>query len=96
MSSVVPLIAGAALALSELAFSVLRGGGEPTPGALTQITAAVAAGLGGVLVSALVLLAATPHVGRSLPLTVAGTLAGLAAISLLSRPWRRRSRRSVH
>lgn len=90
MSSVTPLVAGAVLALAELAFSVLQPAGEPAPGPLLRIASAVAAGLGGVLVSAFVLLAATPHVGRSLLLTIVGTLAGLLAIGLLSRPWRRR------
>jgi hypothetical protein len=91
MSSATPLIAGALLALAELLFSVLQPAGEPAPGPLRRIASGVAEGLGGVLVSALVLLAATPHVGRSLLLTIVGTLAGLLAISLLSRPWRRRA-----
>jgi hypothetical protein len=91
MSNAVPLIAGAMLGVAEFAFAVLQRGGEPAPGLLTRIAGAAAVGLGGVLVSALVLLAATPNVGRSLPLTIVGTLAGLGAIGLLSRPWRRRS-----
>lgn len=90
MSSALPLIAGGMLALAELVFSALQPAGESAPGPLRRIAWAIAAGLGGVLVSSLVLLAATPHVGRSLPLTVAGTLAALAAIWLLGRPWRRR------
>ena len=87
MSSSVPLIAGGGLALAELAFSVLPAG-EPALGLLPRLAWAAVAGFGGVLVSSLVLLAAAPHVGRSLLLTIGGTLAGLATIWLLSRVWR--------
>lgn len=89
MSSSVPLIAGSALFLAELAFSVLQPASDPKPGALQRIVWAAAAGLGGVVVAALVLLAATPHVGRSLLVTVAGTVAALIAVGLLSRLWSR-------
>ena len=88
MSSSVPLIAGGGLALAELAFSVLQPAGEPALGLLPRLAWAAVAGFGGVLVSSLVLLAAAPHVGRSLMLTIGGTLAGLATIWLLSRVWR--------
>ncbi|HEY2652261.1 MAG TPA: hypothetical protein VGI50_10095 [Solirubrobacteraceae bacterium] len=86
MSSDVPFIAGAALALAELAFSLFQPGARP---GLQLLAWAAAAGLGGVLVSALVLLAATPGVGRSLVLTVVGTLAALVVVALLSRLWMR-------
>ena len=89
MNTAVPFIAGGALALAELAFSVFQPAGEPGPGAFRRLVWAVAAGLGGVLVSAIVLLAATPHVPRSLLVTIVGTLAGLAVIWLLSRLWSR-------
>ena len=89
MSSLVPFIAGGALALAELAFSVFEPAGKSGVGGFRRLVWAAAAGLGGVLVSALVLLAAMPHVGRSLLLTVAGTLAGLVVIGLLSRLWSR-------
>jgi hypothetical protein len=85
MSSSVPLIAGGLLALAELAFSALQPAGEPGPGLLRRLVSAAAAGLGGVCVSALVLLAAMPHVGRSLLLTIGGTLAALVVIGTLSR-----------
>jgi hypothetical protein len=86
MSSGVPFIAGAALALAELAFSLFQPVGER---GLRRLVWAAAAGFGGVLVSALVLLAATPDVGRSLLLTVVGTLAALVVVGLLSRLWMR-------
>lgn len=89
MSAVVPPIAGALLALAELAFSLLQPASEPPLGLGQRIVWAAAAGFGGVLVSALVLLAAAPHVGRSLLLTIGGTLAGLVAVGLLSRLWMR-------
>jgi hypothetical protein len=85
MSTGVPFIAGAALALAELAFSLFQPGAGPG----RRLLWAAAAGFGGVFVSALVLLAATPNVGRSLVLTVAGTLAALVVIGLLSRLWMR-------
>ena len=86
MSSGVPFIAGAALALAELAFSFLQPVGER---GLRRLAWAAAAGFAGVLVSALVLLAATPNVGRSLVLTIVGTAAALIVIGLLSRLWMR-------
>jgi hypothetical protein len=89
MSISIPLIAGGLLALTELAFSAMQPGVDFTSGWPERIAESVSAGLGGVLVSALVLLAATPHVGRSLLLTIAGTLAALAAVALLSRTSRR-------
>jgi hypothetical protein len=45
--------------------------------------------LAGVLASALVLQAATPPIGRSLPLTIVTTLAAVTVVALLSRTWRR-------
>jgi hypothetical protein len=89
MSSSVPFIAGGALALAELAFAVFQPADKRRLGLLRRIGWAAAAGVGGVFVSAVVLLAATPHVGRSLLLTIAGTLAGLVVIGSLSRSWRR-------
>lgn len=85
MNSSVALIAGGLLALAELAFSALQPPGEPGVGLLRRLVLAAAAGLGGVCVSALVLLASTPHVGRSLLLTIGGTLAAVVVIGTLSR-----------
>ena len=87
MSAATPLIAGGVLAVAELVFSLLRREGDPKPAALHRIVCAAGAAAGAVVVSALVLLAATAHVGRSLPMTIAGTAAAVIAVVLLSRVW---------
>jgi hypothetical protein len=89
MSAAVPLIAGAALGLSELGFSFLQAAGNPRLGMLRRLAWSAAAGIGGVIAAALVLLAATAQVARSLPTTIAGTVAAVAVVAVLSRAWRR-------
>ena len=88
MTAAVPLIAGGLLALAELGFSFGRGAKEPHAGILATLAWAAGAGLGGIVVSALVLLAATAPVARSLGVTVAGTAAAVIVVVTLSRAWR--------
>jgi hypothetical protein len=89
MTAVVPLVAGGLLALAELGFSSGPGPEEPHASILPRLAWAAAAGLGGTVVSALVLLAATAHVARSLGVTVAGTAAAVIVVAMLSQAWRR-------
>ena len=89
MSVALPLLAGGLLALAELLFSASQPAGEPGPEPLRRVAWAACVGLGGIVASALVLLAATTHVGRSLPMTIAGTAAAVSAVALLSRARRR-------
>lgn len=67
----VPLLAGGLLAIAELAFS--RG----------RVAWSAIVGLGGVVVGAIVLAAAEPNVGRSVPLTLAGTAAAVGALAIV-------------
>jgi predicted phage tail protein len=89
MTAAVPLTAGALLALAELGFSFGPQAEEARAGILPRLAWAAAAGLGGTVVSALVLLAATAHVARSLGVTVAGTAAAVIVVAMLSQAWRR-------
>jgi hypothetical protein len=89
MTAVIPLIAGGLLALMEIAFSFAQTTEDTTAGILPRLAWAAGAGLGGTAASALVLLAATPHVARSLLLTVAGTTAAVVVVAILSQAWRR-------
>lgn len=89
MSGFVPLIAGGLLALAELAFSLGQRDHDSRHGSLGWLAWAAGAGLGGIVVSALVLLAATPNVARSLPLTVGGTAAAVIVVAVLSRAAKR-------
>jgi hypothetical protein len=89
MTAAVPLIAGALLALAELGFSFGPGTDEPGARILPRLAWAAGAGLGGTVASALVLLAATAPVARSLGVTVAGTAAAVIVVAMLSRAWRR-------
>ena len=66
-----PLLAAALLVLGELVFPSRR-----DPAWLVGVAAAALA------ISAVVLLAATAHVGRSLALTVTGTVAAVAAVAV--------------
>jgi hypothetical protein len=86
MTAATPLLAGTLLALAELGFAFALRSGAPASEVLVR---AICAGLGGVVVSALVLLAATPHVPRSLPMTIGGTATALVVVVVLSRAWRR-------
>jgi Na+-translocating ferredoxin:NAD+ oxidoreductase RnfA subunit len=79
----VPLVAGGLLALAEICFAIGQ-----REGVRHHLFWALGSGLGGVVVSALVLLVATAGVRRSLPMTVAGTAAAVIAVALLSRAWR--------
>lgn len=88
MSAFVPLAAGGLLALAELAFSFRRHDHDLRSGLIGRLTWAAGAGFGGILVSSLVLLAATAHVARSLATTVGGTAAAVIVVALLSRVWR--------
>jgi hypothetical protein len=89
MTAVIPLIAGGSLALTEIAFSFARNAEDATSHILSRLAWAAGAGLGGTVASALVLLAATPHVARSLLLTVGGTAAAVIVVAILSEAWRR-------
>jgi hypothetical protein len=89
MSAFVPLLAGGLLALAELAFSFGQPDEDPGPRVIRRLTWAAGAGVGGILVSALVLLAATVGVARSVPMTVGGTAAAVIVVALLSRAVRR-------
>ncbi len=84
MTGVVPLLAGGLLALAEARFSVRRPAGDPLPARAAWIAAV---GLGGVSASAVVLIAASPHVGRSVWLTAAGTAAAVLVVAVLGRVW---------
>lgn len=85
MSGFVPLLAGGLLALAELAFSFGSRDEDSRSGVLGRLAWAAGAGLGGIFVAALVLIAATAHVARSLPMTVGGTAAAVIVVALLSR-----------
>jgi hypothetical protein len=89
MTAVIPLIAGGLLGLTELGLSFGQSAGDASSGILSRLAWAAAAGLGGTAASALVLLAATAHVTRSLLMTVAGTAAAVIVVAILSRAWRR-------
>lgn len=89
MTGFVPLIAGGLLALAELAFSLGQQDEDSRFGVLGRLVWAAGAGLGGIVVSALVLLAATANVARSLPITVGGTAAAVIGVALLSRAAKR-------
>jgi hypothetical protein len=85
MSAAIPLIAAGLLALAELVHLMLRREGSPEPSVWRRIASAAGAGAGAAVVAALLLLAATVHVGRSLAMTIAGTVTAVTAIALLSR-----------
>lgn len=85
----IPLIAGGLLALTELAFSFRRSAELSGSSILARLTWAAAAGLGGTVAAALVLLAATVDVARSPLATLAGTAAAVGVITILSRAWNR-------
>jgi len=89
MTGLAPLAAGGLLTLAEFAFSFGKRDVDSGNGLLGVLARAVAAGLGGITVSALVLLAATANVARTLPMTVAGTAAAVIVVALLSRVARR-------
>jgi hypothetical protein len=89
VSAAVPLFAGAAVGLAELAFTLLGRVGEPRVPLLRRLAWPMCVGLGGIVVSALVLLVASFHVGRSVGVTILGTAAAVAAVALLARGWRR-------
>jgi hypothetical protein len=84
MTVAVPLLAGGLLALAEALFSVRQSAGDPTSARVAWIAAV---GLGGVFASAVVLIAAAPHVGRSVWLTAAGTAAAVLVVAVLGRAW---------
>jgi len=86
MSGFVPLIAGGLLALAELGFSFgKRDERDSRSRVLGRLAWAAAAGLGGIFVAALVLIAATANVARSVLMTVAGTAAAVVVVAVLSR-----------
>jgi hypothetical protein len=89
VSAAVPVLAGAAVGLAELAFTLLGRAAEPSVSLPRRLVWPLCVGVGGIVVSALVLLAANPHVGRSVGITILGTTAGVGAVALLARVWRR-------
>ena len=89
MSGWVPLLAGGLLALTELAFSFGIRDEDQRSGALARLAWAAAAGVGGIFVSALVLLVATANVALSVQMNVVGTGDDVIVVYVLSREWRR-------
>jgi hypothetical protein len=90
-SALVPFAAAGLLLAAELCSWLLGGRRATGSGAAQWIAwaAAVAAVAAGALAcSALVLIAASPHVGRSVPITAAGGLAAVALVWGLGRSFR--------
>ena len=87
-----PLVAGGVFVAAEGVFIAAARGAEPKPEALRGIAWLVTAGLGAIAVSALVLVVATAPVGRSLLVTIIGTVSAVAVVRLLTR--RSQTRRS--
>lgn len=86
MSGFVPLIAGGLLALAEVGFSFgKRHEQDSRSRLLGRVAWAATAGLGGIFVSALVLIAASADVARSVLMTVGGTAAAVIVVAVLSR-----------
>jgi hypothetical protein len=85
----IPLLAAGLLISAEIMFSALRRGAKPpSAGGPQRIAWLAGLGLGAIGVSALVLLAATVPVGRSVAITIIGTAAAVSVVvglSLLSR-----------
>jgi hypothetical protein len=80
-----PLVAGGVFVAAEGVFLAAARGAEPKPEALRGVTWLVSAGLGAIAVSALVLVIATVPVGRSLLVTIIGTIAAVSVVALLTR-----------
>ncbi len=80
-----PLVAGGVFVAAEGVFLAAARGAEPKPEALRGIAWLVAAGLGAIAVSALVLVIATVPIGRSLLVTIIGTIAAVSVVALLTR-----------
>lgn len=79
-----PLVAAGLLVCGEGAFLAVARGAMPGPEPLRRIAWLAGTGLLGIAVSALVLLESTVRAGRSLPMTIVGTLAAVGAVTLLS------------
>jgi hypothetical protein len=79
-----PLVAGGVFVAAEGVFLAAERGTEPKPEARREIAWLVAAGLGAIAVSALVLVVATAPVGRSLLVTIIGTVSAVAVVGLLT------------
>ena len=80
-----PLVAGGVFVAAEGVFLAAGRGTEPKPEALRGIGWLVTAGLGAIAVSALVLVVATAPVGRSLLVTIIGTVAAVGVVGILTR-----------
>jgi peptidoglycan/LPS O-acetylase OafA/YrhL len=78
-----PLLAGGVLVCAEGVFLAIARRRTERPERQRRLGWLVGVGLGGIAVSAVVLLAASFDVGRSLAMTIAGTLAGVGVIALL-------------
>jgi hypothetical protein len=78
-----PLLGGALLVGVEAAFAAAARDESWRSGLPRTATWLLAAGLGAVAVGALVLVATTVHLARSLPLTIAGTLAVVGVLAMM-------------
>ena len=87
-SALVPFAAAGLLLAAELCSWLLGGRRATGTGAAQWIAWAAAVAAGALACSALVLIAASPHVGRSVPITAAGGLAAVALVWGLGRSFR--------
>ena len=79
-----PLVAGGLFVAAEGVFLAAGRGAVPKPDPSRAATWLTAAGLGAIATSALVLLLATVAIGRSLLVTIVGTVAAVIVVAMLS------------
>jgi hypothetical protein len=80
---ITPLLAAVLLVCCEIAFSAIDRGGERSTGSSERISWLGGTAVGSVGASTIVMLAAALDADRSLPLTIAGTVAAVAALAIL-------------